>query len=440
MILKIGSTLERYTIEKYLGKGGMAEVYRIMHNHLGTRFALKVLVVESERVRQRLIQEGRIQSRLRHPNVVAVTDVIQVDGMWGLIMEYVEGPTLAHLLRTHRLTINEIQELGEGIISGVAAAHQIGVIHRDLKPANIMCEISGNQIVPKVLDFGLVKFLAPDPDCDDEPLTQQGIAIGTPLYMAPEQISDTSTVTTAADIFSLGVILYEIIAGDRPFRGADTHEIFARVLSGRYPPLDKVRHNVPPNMKRAIEGCLHKTPAARFPDCQTLLDVWHGGIRHQPKNVWRSDVIDYLNQATPRYATRNTPHTPHPTSLSQSIADSPTLIVDRRPRTKTILALVTIAVGLVFSLFLLVKVMQLAMPSPPVLPATFNIDGDAREAWLLTEIGVRVEPGELTSGSYQLRVRFDETDKHPVDMGIIKLEPNENRTIRCMKALRTCID
>jgi len=182
MQLEPGEVVDRYVIEQKIGQGGMAVVYRARHSQLGTLHAIKVLQVPALAIRDRLLLEGRAQATLRHPNIVNVTDVIDVHGAPGLVMELVEGPSLDDLLARVQLTIPQVDELARGILAGVAEAHRHGLIHRDLKPANVMLKPTGTGFVPKVTDFGLAKVLSAD---EGPGRTQSNVAMGTPAYMAP---------------------------------------------------------------------------------------------------------------------------------------------------------------------------------------------------------------------------------------------------------------
>ncbi|MCA9492628.1 MAG: serine/threonine protein kinase, partial [Myxococcales bacterium] len=187
-LLPPGAVIDgRYVVEALIGRGGMAAVYCVRHVHLDTQHALKVLTVGGPSLARRLQQEGRVQATLQHPNIVAVTDMVSVDGQPGLVMEFVRGPSLEALLGKRRPTLEQIDVLAVGVMDGVAAAHALGLIHRDLKPANVMVAVTSMTLVPKVADFGLVKLVAGD-DAGVLSKTRSGMAMGTPAYMAPEQI------------------------------------------------------------------------------------------------------------------------------------------------------------------------------------------------------------------------------------------------------------
>ena len=279
-MLVAGDIIEKYEIEDLAGTGGTASVYRVRHRQLGTLHALKVLAVTSEEIRDRLILEGRLQASLHHLNVVAVTDVIDVNGDPGLILEYIEGPTLEEALTQFSLTVEDAETMFYGILSGVRHAHSHGLVHRDLKPANVLLSVTDQGFVPKVTDFGLAKVL--NPDAGSTGTTRSGMAMGTPHYMAPEQIRDARNVDQRSDIFSLGCMLYELVVGERTFPGDDTLQVYNRVVGGEYvDPADLV-HDLPERVAMAIRGCLEVNPSNRIPDADTVFAVLRG---HQ---VWWS--------------------------------------------------------------------------------------------------------------------------------------------------------
>ena len=198
--LNPGTEIDRYIIESVLGEGGMAIVYRARHRDLGSAHAIKQMKVTDPGIRERLLREGRLQSGLRHPNIVSVTDMISIGEAPALVMEFVDGPNLAQLLAQYRPTIGQCDAIARGILRGVAAAHGHGLVHRDLKPANILIAKTDDEVIPKIADFGLVKLL--EGLDDDEGMTKDGMIMGTPSYMAPEQLDNARAVDGRADVFS----------------------------------------------------------------------------------------------------------------------------------------------------------------------------------------------------------------------------------------------
>jgi serine/threonine-protein kinase len=263
----------RYVVECVLGQGAMAIVYRVRHIHLKTPHAMKMLMMPSNTVQERLMQEGRVQASLNHKNVVSVTDIVEIDGASALVMEYIDGPSLDELLSTHQLSLEQADDIGRGIIQGVAAAHAHGLIHRDLKPANVMLALSDAGPTPKVADFGLAKILVSNSP-NDMTATRSGIAMGTPAYMAPEQFRDAKSVDARADIFSVGAILYEIVCGERAFKGDNFLEMYQVVSEGKFTKPSEIRPEMPERMEKAILGAMSLAPEERISTCMELLEIW----------------------------------------------------------------------------------------------------------------------------------------------------------------------
>ncbi len=300
MSLSAGSLVDgRYTVESLLGKGGMATVYRVRHNQLHSAHALKILDLPAASIRERLLAEGRVQATLQHRNIVAVTDVVTVSGAPGLIMELIEGPSLDELLQEHRLTFDQADQLARGIIAGVGAAHRHGRVHRDLKPANVMLQVTREGLIPKVADFGLAKVLTADGDGAGR--TRSGLAMGTPPYMAPEQIRDAKNVDHRADIFSLGAILYELVCRRRAFVGGDMLAIFNNVSNGVFVPAREIVPELPERMERAIDGALRTELEARIGSCDELLAIWKGEVwvpdeaEAPPAGPWTGTIIAHAS-------------------------------------------------------------------------------------------------------------------------------------------------
>jgi len=285
-MLKDGSVVDgRYVVESKLGEGGLAAVFKVRHRKLRTTYALKLLRRDSPSIRRRLLREGELQAKLRHPNIAAVTDIVDIDGVPGLIMEFVRGSSLDVLLHNEGLTMDQVDHLAEGILRGVGAAHAAGTIHRDLKPANILIEVVDGIVVPKVTDFGLAKAF------DGYNETAAGTMMGTPQYMAPEQIEDASSVDQRADVFSLGVMLYEMVSGERPFDGVTIPEVLQKVLDNERRPIGEVAPHIPMNKQRAIEEALAVDPARR-PDVAALLELWRGKTLGRASAAFTSSVIE----------------------------------------------------------------------------------------------------------------------------------------------------
>ncbi len=294
--LRAGTIVDRYVVEGMLGRGGMATVYKVRHKDLDSIHALKVLTVHSDSIRERLRQEGKAQARMRHPNIVSVTDLVDVQGAPGLIMECVEGPDLSQIMDLVQSDQELADRVARGVISGVLEAHRLGMVHRVLKPANILIAQQGDHLVPKVTDFGLVKVLITDEDAAHR--TQAGSTMGTPAYMAPEQIRDPRLVDARADLFSLGVILYELVCGVKPFESPDMLVLFTAISSGEYTPPREHKPDLPERMERAILGCLEVQREQRIPDCRVLYEIWEGRMVD-----WRAEALEREEQKDPSWNT-----------------------------------------------------------------------------------------------------------------------------------------
>jgi serine/threonine protein kinase len=275
--LQAGQEIDRYKVEWVLGEGGMASVFRVRHVTLGTTHALKVLSITTSDIRQRLIQEGQMQATLQHPNIVSVSDVIDIQGVPGLLMEYIEGPSIDQWTYRYRPTLPEALAVFRGIVEGVGHAHNNGLIHRDIKPGNILLHVGRESIIPKVTDFGLAKF-AQMPSSPKR--TQPGTTMGTPQYMAPEQMRDASKVDHRADLFSLGCILYELICGRPPFEGNDLVELINTVCKGDYVPIPQRVPNVPEAVINTVKDLLNPDVLKRIDSCDEIL------ARLEPKPSW----------------------------------------------------------------------------------------------------------------------------------------------------------
>ncbi|GDX80815.1 hypothetical protein LBMAG42_26260 [Deltaproteobacteria bacterium] len=299
-MLDAGLEIDRYLVECLLGEGGMAEVYRVRHRTLGSLHALKLLRIEIPGITERLVQEGQVQAALRHPNVVAVTDVILIGGKPGLVMEYIAGPTLEQWLRNHQPTLEEAEAIFLGILAGVTRAHRIGLVHRDLKPGNVLLEETDDGFIPKVADFGLAKVLV---EQGGTFRTRSGVPMGTPAYMAPEQVRDAANVDQRADIFALGAILYELVCGVPPFDAPDALTIFSKLARGEYTPAEALVPTLPERFRRAIRGALMIEREERIADCAALRSLF---VNVSELSDTSAVHIVHVRDAPPRLTVTNT--------------------------------------------------------------------------------------------------------------------------------------
>jgi serine/threonine-protein kinase len=262
-VIDIGSVVNgKYRLVRLLGDGGMGSVYEAVHAVLGTRVAIKVLHPELARrtgLVERFLQEARVAAQIRSPHVVQVTDVDRTpDGQAYIVMELLEGEPLSGVLdRQRKLSTAVACEYALQILQALEAAHALGVIHRDLKPENVFVTFAGGRPVLKLIDFGIAKARRTDPQ--QRNLTVAGVVMGTAEYMAPEQARSADKVDARADIYAVGVMLYEMIAGVRPVNGDDARVVALKVERGEVVPLVQAAPEVP----REIAGLVHRAMAAR---------------------------------------------------------------------------------------------------------------------------------------------------------------------------------
>jgi len=222
-----GRLYARFGVEARLGEGASASVYRVRDRRGGGLRALKVLRAPTQAQRARLAREAGLLAGVEHPNVVGVEGLVAVGGATALVMEYAPGPSLREVM-DRGLTPAEVDDIARGLLAGVAALHTAGVVHRDLKPDNVLLTREGARWAPVIVDLGLARSLQPA----GSRLTRTGEALGTPAYMAPEQIADSRRAGTAADVWALGVILFELVCGQRPFPGDSLPTVAAAIEAG----------------------------------------------------------------------------------------------------------------------------------------------------------------------------------------------------------------
>jgi serine/threonine protein kinase/tetratricopeptide (TPR) repeat protein len=276
MTLSPGTKLGRYEIRSQLGAGGMGEVYLARDIKLGRDIALKILPTEVAADRNRMarfVQEARASSTLNHPNILTIYEIDQVDSVYFISSELVQGETLRDLLKKKRLTTAEILELALQISSALVAAHGAGIIHRDLKPENIMLRDDG---LVKVVDFGLAKLIGRtsgvvDTEAPTDFRTSPGAVVGTPFYMSPEQIRELD-LDARTDIFSFGVVMYEMLAGGLPFKGTASSEVMASIINEReVQPISRDSVDIPAELERIVLKALRKNRDERYQSTKEML-------------------------------------------------------------------------------------------------------------------------------------------------------------------------
>src|SRR5499427_1764210 len=275
MTLTPGIRLGPYEVVEPLGAGGMGEVYRARDTRLERTVAIKILPahLSSDPVRkQRFEREAKTISSLNHPNICTLHDIGSQDGVDYLVMECVEGETLARRLDRGPLPLEQVLKIGTQIADALDKAHRAGIVHRDLKPGNIMLTATG----AKLLDFGLAKPAAPLLNLAtmtvtkaESPLTKEGMIVGTFQYMSPEQI-EGKEVDGRSDIFSLGAVLYEMLTGKKAFEGKSQLSVASAILEKEPLALAEVKPMTPPAVDHAIRKCLAKSPDERWQSASDL--------------------------------------------------------------------------------------------------------------------------------------------------------------------------
>jgi len=270
MHLVPGRLLGRFGVEARLGAGASGRVFLVRDRRSGARRALKVLGAPTAAQRARFDRELALLRRVEHPNVVGVEGVVEVGGSPALVLEYVAGPSLADVLRAGALTPAEADTIAQGIMAGVGALHAMGIVHRDLKPANILLARENRTLVPKVADLGVARHLQPGSGAR---LTRTGDTLGTPAYMAPEQLQDSSRAGAAADVWALGVMLFEMVCGQRPFSGSTLQEVTAAIERG--PPAPRsLFPDLPTAWEEAIGAALQRDLTRRPRSTEALATLW----------------------------------------------------------------------------------------------------------------------------------------------------------------------
>jgi serine/threonine-protein kinase len=292
---KDGLLFGRFQVLDQCGRGRYADVFRVRTPPATVVQALKVLRAPSPELTERLFREGRIQSQLKHPHIAQVVEVIYDEDEVGLLLEFVDGPSLEELLRPGKpWSLDEALGVFRQLLSAVAYAHGAGVVHRDLEPSNVLVYQDGNgDVAVRIIDFGFAKRSSEaNWDVEDE-ITEVGASLGTPGYSAPEQESDASKADRSADIFSLGAILYELVCARPAFPRAGG-------AAAPFVPVASVVPDCPFEVAAAIDRALSADPAARFTSCAEFsLAVFGEVLDEKPPAVRLS--IGRREEAARRY-------------------------------------------------------------------------------------------------------------------------------------------
>ncbi len=260
----IGQTISHYKILEKLGEGGMGVVYKAQDLTLGRIVAIKVLpssLIADENAKTRFLQEAKAASSLNHPNIMTVHEMDEVGGQSFIVTEYLEGETLKKRIKKSKLEIQDVFQIAIQIAEGLSAAHRNGIVHRDIKSENIMVTKSGTV---KIMDFGLAKLKGMSP------LTKTGRTVGTLAYMSPEQLLGKE-VDHRSDIFSFGVVLYEILAGELPFKGEYEAAVMYTIIHEQPKLIAEKRKDVPENLTALVQKALEKNPEDRYQDVKTMI-------------------------------------------------------------------------------------------------------------------------------------------------------------------------
>ena len=285
----------KYVVERVIGSGGMGVVVAARHAQLGERVALKFLLTSTdESFVARFMREAQLAVRIKSEHVARVLDVATLDdGSPYMVIELLEGRDLDRLLRDdgpppRDVALDYVLQACEA----VAEAHSLGIVHRDLKPANLFLthRADGTPLV-KVLDFGISKLVGEFRGPMDRSLTRADDMLGSPQYMAPEQVRDPRNVDARCDVFSLGSILYKMLTGRPAFEGANAATVLAMVLSEPPTPLREHRPEIPPALEALVLGCLEKDPAARVPSVEALARGLVPFAAARPRRPWGEPVV-----------------------------------------------------------------------------------------------------------------------------------------------------
>lgn len=348
----------QYTLERKLGEGGMAEVWEAHHIRLGSKAAIKFLLSKlagDPDLEERFLIEGKRQAKLQHPNIVHAIDFVQQDGRSYLIMQYVDGENLETKLNQQHgpLSLQDVHAISWDVLSALDYAHSVGVVHRDVKPSNILIDKSGRVWLT---DFGIALALSEEPR-----LTRTGTAVGTAIYMSPEQIVRPRSVDARTDIYSFGCVLYAMLCGHPPFGEGGETDFYIKDCHVRTPPPPLVYSNpsISPLLEQVVQKCLEKDPARRFQTCGAVMPALdaaiasHGNatapapvpprehtiietnmpLQAPPRQVPTPVPGPFATSAHPTAPTFNTPaFTPAPTPV-QAVATTPVPVPPPPPPT-----------------------------------------------------------------------------------------------------------
>jgi eukaryotic-like serine/threonine-protein kinase len=382
--LKAGQTVGSYQITSFISRGGMGEVYLAQDQRLRRKVALKILpssvMKDADRLR-RFEQEARAASALNHPNIITIYEIREADSKLIIATEFVEGETLRKRLRSGALELHDAIHVAVQIADALAAAHKAGIIHRDIKPENVMIRPDG---YVKILDFGLVKLTETESTLSSSEvptrkvLTGAGIIIGTVGYMSPEQARGQD-VDTRSDIFNLGAVIYEMVAGQRPFVGDTTSDVLAAILKTDPPPLSHLVLAAPVELVRIVTKALRKDREERYQNVKDLLldlKTLKEDLDFQAKldrSVTPNKAMDETNPVKPEI--RATGATSPPTSEIKSAVSTITRSISveiKRHKIATIVTVLALAALIATGTIALYKSLTRPRPQPTSAPQVVN--------------------------------------------------------------------
>ncbi|HEU0037200.1 MAG TPA: serine/threonine-protein kinase [Kofleriaceae bacterium] len=376
----LGTELGRYRLARLIGEGGMGHVYLGVHPTIGSRVAIKVLAAhcaEKPDLVERFFAEARAVNLIRHENIVSVVDMATLDdGRPYIVMEYVEGQTLGALGKSPpagRLPLGGIVQVFGEVLSALAAAHAIGIVHRDLKPDNILVTAEGHA---KVLDFGIAK-LAPGLS-HLSPRTRTGALLGTPAYMAPEQISGSGPIDPRTDIYSVGVVLYEAVTGKLPFEGETLFDLMRQHLEEPPVPASRARPELPSGFEQVIATALAKAPRDRFQTATEMALALDDAARGLPAHEWRALSRGAVITGGAQSVTRSGRRTAPPPAVTRRDPDpAPTVRASTQspPRGRLIAGLVATAVVASLATVLVVWKLRTRDDDAAVAPPVPDVGG-----------------------------------------------------------------
>jgi serine/threonine protein kinase/Tfp pilus assembly protein PilF len=290
----VAESIAHYRIIKKLGAGGMGEVYLALDTKLDRKVAIKVLppdFLAEENLKKRLVREAQAAAKLDHPNICAIYEVNEADSLTFIVMQYIEGETLAEKMERKPLGVSTALAVAEQAAEGLAEAHAHGIVHRDIKPQNMIITPRGQL---KILDFGLAKQMRASDTVDNEAatatlLSKPGLVVGTMPYMSPEQVKGES-LDASSDIFSLGVTLYEMLAGKHPFKDKSAAVTMSRILLGEPIPTEQFEAQVSPELQTLLSKMLRKDKAARYQSAQDFLTDLRRLPAELPANDTQADA------------------------------------------------------------------------------------------------------------------------------------------------------